>query len=297
MWLFAKERHPLPSRVVLSCLMFIGPAAFSAHLANTIYAVLSVPTLFGIATVFSFYFILRLSDELKDIDLDRVIFPERPIPSGRISPKDLRQGLAILFLLTPLFNIGSKHAFIAALVVVGYQVLMYRFFFIGNFLRRSPIINLVLHSPVFALIPAYSIFAAAGSMPASDRVLPLFDTALFVCMLWAPFCAWEVGRKLRPSALSDPYDIYSPVFGRLGALLCIALAQGFSTVIAWYLTVQWPLHWYYGILITLAYALSLGALLMFWLHPHRLFLNLRPFAEIFIGVVLVVQPFAFGLIL
>lgn len=294
MWSFMDERHPLPSRLALSCLVYLGPAAFTAHIRGEGPSIWSASTVTGILTVFNFYLILRLSDELKDKDLDAKTFPERPLPSGRVKPWDLQLGLITLFLLTLALNLGSGTAFFAAFGVLAYQFVMYRFFFIPDILRRRPLLNLVTHNPIFALIPLYPILAYAGATPTSAAELAWGKALAFTLMLWMPFLAWEIGRKLRAPEQDDPYDIYSPAMGRKGAVLSVLAAQTISACIALVFAATWSLGWMYVALVATAYALALTADLRLFLAPSESSARLQPSAEMFVGIMLAAQLVGFG---
>ena len=43
----------------------------------------------GAFTVFAFLLWLRIADDLKDYQTDLTLFPERPLPSGRVKKKDI----------------------------------------------------------------------------------------------------------------------------------------------------------------------------------------------------------------
>ena len=294
MWSFMEERHPLANRLALSSLIYLGPAAFLAHVHGKGPAPWSTSTLVGICTVFSFYLILRLSDELKDIELDSKNFPERPLPSRRVTPWDLQLGLILLFLLTPVLNLGTGIAFLAASGVLVYEFLMYRFFFIPDILRRRPLLNLVAHNPVFALIPLYSILLYAGESHASATTLAWGDIMAFTVMVWMPFLGWEVGRKLRAPEAEDPYDIYSPALGHAGAVWCVIAAQTISLSVALFLTLKWSLGWIYVSIIAAAFALALTANLRLLIAPSDSSARLKPFTEIFAASVLAAQLIGFG---
>ena len=55
-------------------------------------------------TVFSFLCWLRIADDFKDYELDCRLFKERPLPSGRVTKKDLKIFVSILIAVTLLLN-------------------------------------------------------------------------------------------------------------------------------------------------------------------------------------------------
>ena len=83
--------------------------------------------------------VMRMMDELKDLDKDRIAHPARPLPRGLISPEEVRSGLRIaigLLLVVSVF-IGLLWNPVAGVLLglsVGYSLLMYREFFAPDLL-------------------------------------------------------------------------------------------------------------------------------------------------------------------
>ena len=94
--IYQKEMYPIISRLLLGYLVF-GEIYFIILLNHGI-----IDVKFGIQelvcgfTVFSFLFWLRIADDFKDYELDCRLFKERPLPSGRVTKKDLGIFITIL---------------------------------------------------------------------------------------------------------------------------------------------------------------------------------------------------------
>ena len=102
--IYQKEMYPIISRLLLGYLVF-GEIYFIILLNHGI-----IDVKFGIQelvcgfTVFSFLFWLRIADDFKDYELDCRLFKERPLPSGRVTKKDLGIFITILIAITLVLN-------------------------------------------------------------------------------------------------------------------------------------------------------------------------------------------------
>ncbi|NCA18046.1 MAG: hypothetical protein EBS90_13565, partial [Betaproteobacteria bacterium] len=105
-WLkYVKERFPLVTYLLLSGAMCWSGASlfmvspFSAHIQTTL-------SMLGILL---FFFELRLMDEWKDFEKDKVAHPARPLPRGLIQPREVRigigTGIALMLAFTVLLGV------------------------------------------------------------------------------------------------------------------------------------------------------------------------------------------------
>lgn len=179
------------------------------------------------ASVFALLLLFRLSDDLKDRAHDRLLFPERPLPSGRVSASDVRWLMALAIGFVVLLNLHSLPKLLAAASAVGYIALLHRYLFIPRFLLARPVLNLAVHNPVFAAIAITALAAAAFSQDALERLDPT-SAGLFVAAVWMPFLGWELARKLSGAEVRPAYDVYSPVLGRTATLILAAGVQSLA---------------------------------------------------------------------
>jgi len=94
-WRFAVERFPAWATVPIAALLFAAPASFG-HPGPIEAAEGSLATFLGLLC-------LRIADDLEDLETDRVLHPERGLPSGRIDAARLREaGLALGVVLVAL---------------------------------------------------------------------------------------------------------------------------------------------------------------------------------------------------
>ncbi len=232
---YAKERFPIPVYAVLS-----GGFAFSGLLLfKDNFSWLGFTVSF--AGILLFFFELRLMDELKDIDKDVIAHPGRPLPRGLISRKDAHR--AVMFILFAmilyavaagiLLNLPSAISYLAATL---YLWLMYKEFFVGDWLEERPLLYAVSHQMI---IFAVCIFAVAVTDPEKC----LHPDALYLGLtILGSFFTYEICRKLDPKAhpaLKTYPSVYGPERTALIVILSTALA-GLGAIMLELSFLLWP---------------------------------------------------------
>ena len=166
----------------------------------------------------SFFFRMRLFDEIKDYEVDLKINPTRPLARGILSVIQVKKALLLLIIFELILAtfVGGWNSFIVHGLAIGYSLLMYEEFFIGDFLRP--------HLTTYAVTHTCSSFLLAISAGVAMTGISITDfhadTYIFFLMNWAFFNLFEFARKTfavseeRPGVLS-----YSNIFGRTGAWL------------------------------------------------------------------------------
>ncbi len=166
--------------------------------------------------------LLRLMDEVKDLDKDRVAHPERPLPRGALTPAEAKRGVAwgagVLFVVAVWIAVGrNPMAGVLYGGCVAFSLLMYREFFVPRFLGDRPLLYALTHQGI--VLPIYA-FATAVTIPTAALSAPvLWFTATG---LGASF-ALEVSRKLDPAA-HPVLQTYLHVYGPHRTVLVIATA-------------------------------------------------------------------------
>ena len=190
-----------------------------------------------------FMVLVRLADELKDYEKDKVAHPKRPLPRGLVTPAEVRRAIRVLF--------GAMGGYAAVLALAAgwpaaalyaastvWLWLMSEEFFAREALTPRPLFSAILHQLV--LFPLYG-FAVAVRGP--ELALGPPGLAYALANLGASM-GYEVGRKLDPTA--------HPVLGyyvvRHGSRRCALIITGFMLVAAagaWWLDgwqVLWPVE-------------------------------------------------------
>ena len=100
------------------------------------------PFMLSLLGTLLFFFELRLMDELKDYDKDKIANPGRPLPRGLLTPGQVKTAIRNIlwgmigfsFLLFAALNV---YAGICYFLLTGYLFLMYKEFFISKWLNNK----------------------------------------------------------------------------------------------------------------------------------------------------------------
>jgi len=168
-----------------------------------------------------FFFVLRLMDELKDYRKDLIAHPERPLPRGLLKPEAVERAIRFLVLGMVVFALAAAFvlnppAGICFLVITGWLWLMYREFYLGEWLVERPLLYAVSHQLILLPVCAFAVLVHDGGLVSSP---PTWFYGL--CVLGA-FFSYEICRKLDPGAhplLKTYLSLYGPP---ITALLVVA---------------------------------------------------------------------------
>lgn len=207
---YFKEMYPIIPRLVLG--FIVAMEIYFIVLLNQGI----VDFTFGIQeiicgfTVFSFLCWLRIADDFKDYELDCRLFAHRPLPSGRVTKKDLKVFATILIAFTLLINLTFMPNFLFCLILYTYGSLMAVWFFQKHKIQKSLPMALVTHNPVQMIMNIYII-----SFVIIKYNLEIFTlhNAMAVFTLYFPALIWEVSRKIRAPKDETEYVTYSKLFG------------------------------------------------------------------------------------
>lgn len=253
---YFKERFPIIPNVLVAWGMILS----SARLALPANA--SVPKVeFTLALIGGIIFLaqMRLMDELKDFEKDKIAHPDRPLPRGLFSPEEFSRwirifqatmfGIAILACFTLNLTAGFFFAF-----GTFYLYLMYREFFVGTQLARSPILYAITHQVITVPMIAFGFSAFEPQSYASMTFV------WFCLMLVSAFFAFEVGRKLDPKA-HPLLGTYLTTYGRSKTALLLLVLLG---ILMWSAT---NLGW--GKVMIPFGLISLCSLSLLWIAPQK----------------------------
>ncbi|MBF0312175.1 MAG: hypothetical protein HQK50_16325 [Oligoflexia bacterium] len=165
----------------------------------------------GAVTIMLTILFIRLFEDIKHYESDRRFFPEKPLPSGKITTKNLNTLIATISVLLFLINLKLKAAFFPFLVLFLFAFAMGKWFFIPHFMANNRIYTFLTHAPVVLLWNFYLIALAKAPYK-----VPLLTSEHFALAVWwaAPLWAWEIARKIRaPADEALPFHTYSRVLG------------------------------------------------------------------------------------
>lgn len=205
---FVQERFPLKASLPLTLILFGAPASL-VHLGK-------VEAARGLASTFVALLVLRIVDDLSDINRDALTDPARGTVSGRIDTLRLKQAALLgVFLLFVLNSSGRP------LLVVSMAAAYYAAFYV-----LKPFLPYGLHPPlVNAVFPAVFLYAASldgGFMDASLVLLALF--------VWCAVVAHDYAHSIHgpyegtPGVQSFPESLGSEGTAVLASLLFLSSA-------------------------------------------------------------------------
>jgi 4-hydroxybenzoate polyprenyltransferase len=293
---YLAEMYPIPTRLLASSLLYISIVAFMRNANHIGTPMVWFFTIVGIGSFFGIMLMARLMDELKDASIDRALFPDRPLPSGKVLESDIRFsiiGVAVLYLAV---NVWTGSLFFMALIVLGYCMLIFKHFFVPQKLRENLLLTLATHNVFVPIVYLYILTLFAVENGIALRNLDWSSALLMITMYWAMSFAWEIARKIRAPQEETEYVTYSKIFGPAGSVLIAASAQTLSFVIGLYF------YWTFSLSSLFLAILATGYATVIWGHARFIRqLNpatskLRPFAEAFILCVLVAQTLEHGLL-
>jgi 4-hydroxybenzoate polyprenyltransferase len=171
----------------------------------------------GAVTSLLFFFLLRIFDEFKDAEDDARYRPYRPVPRGLVTLRELAVTGFVVTAVQIALNLAVMPGMLIAWgIVIGYMLLMWREFFVAEWLKRRPILYMLTHMAVMPLIDFYTTglgWLNAGALP--PRGLEFFLTVTFLNGI-----VIEVGRKIRAAEQEETgVETYSALYGARRATL------------------------------------------------------------------------------
>jgi acyl-coenzyme A synthetase/AMP-(fatty) acid ligase len=190
---FMKQRVPIIANLILAFgLVYSAAAIANSNLHWSEVAFMVIGLLIFITE-------LRFMDELKDYEKDKVAHPTRPLPSGLVTTKQVNFLINATFALLVAWSAMSWYFFgkvtgACFSITTAWLFLMYKEFFIGEALSKSPIIYAITHQVIIVPVCLYVI-----SVIEPDMVFTAQSFGYCLIVL-SSFFTFEVGRKMDPNA-------------------------------------------------------------------------------------------------
>lgn len=216
-WKFTCERFdPLSHFIMIT--LFFGAHYFVADAIGTVTFTSIYSLLLFLGTAF-FFFKLRLYDEIKDYQTDLIHNPTRPLPRGLLKISDMKFGIKLCLALELLFfAVCSTQGVLGIVIAIGYSLLMYKEFFIGDLIGPRLTTYALTHTVVTVFL-SLAIFSSFSHHYIWEQRA---DFYYFSILSWSLFNIFEFGRKVyQPSEEKVEIDTYSKVWGKWGAVLLV----------------------------------------------------------------------------
>lgn len=211
--IYFKERYPIIPRIILGIILFLeihfiillnmGVTWKEVHLGPAEAT--------GAFTCFAFLLWLRIADDLKDFETDKKLFPDRPLPSGRVFKKDVMAACVIVQVIAIALNVlfmRENLIFLVILYIYGY--LMSKWFFQRAKIQPCLPLALITHNPVQMIINLYIVSFTV--IKYDIRPVTLVNI-LALWTLYFPALIWEISRKIKAPRDENDYTTYSKLFG------------------------------------------------------------------------------------
>lgn len=208
--IYFKEMYPIIPRLFLGLIVFFeiyfvlllnyGVTQFSFTAAEFV----------GSYTIFAFLLFLRVADDFKDRESDKKLFPDRPLPSGKVRESDLIIAVSFFMLAAIVLNILFMNNLPFFILLLIYGALMSVWFFKKAKISKSLPLALLTHNPVQMIMNIYIISFACIKYSLKPFTLSSFLVAM---TLYFPALIWEISRKIRAPHEETEYTTYSKLFG------------------------------------------------------------------------------------
>lgn len=227
---------------------FFGANAIMALIINNSTAVCSSPQslcchlriLGGFFLVWLIFFHMRLFDDIKDYETDKLVNKERPLPRGVLTTLEFGAGILSVVILEVVLaaSLGIK-VFSTYAVVFAFTLVMRQEFFIGDWLRPKMELYAITHT-FSACLMGCLIFSAVtdnfiNAMPWQYLAIAIGN--------WFVFNVFEFGRKtFAKNEEREGVDSYSMRLSPGGAviLLGINVFMAFSMLYLCCVNLSWP---------------------------------------------------------
>lgn len=221
--MYQAERFPLGTH--FPAIAFFFAAAYFTAQALTGQKPLHLGMTGTLAFVSTFLtmLLLRVFDEFKDFEDDKINHPERVVQRGIVTlPELARLGGAIFAGLILVNAPLGWQAWVAYGAVLAYLLLMRAEFFVPQWLKRHLMTYAITHQGIVPLLYLYLGVVAVGS---ADRIPPPFWLAILLAV-GVGLC-YEISRKFAaPEDESETLPTYTRRLGTLGAsivaFVCLA---------------------------------------------------------------------------
>ena len=210
MHIYMKERYPFIARLILGLIVFLE-IHFIILLNEGITTFdIGIQEVVGAYTVFAFLLWLRIADDLKDFDVDKRLFPDRPLARGAVFKKDVVILCAFFNLIAVVLNIIFMNNIVFFCILYFYGYLMSKWFFQKAKIQPSLPLALVTHNPVQMFVNLYIISFTVIKYDLSPVTI---TTIMTLWTLYFPALIWEVSRKIKAPKDENDYTTYSKLFG------------------------------------------------------------------------------------
>jgi hypothetical protein len=193
----------------------------------------------GMISGFGMMMLLRTFDDLKDVDIDKELFPDRAIPRGDVLKSDIQILSVTTFMILVVVNIGWGRGTIGYFaIMMVYALLTFQWFFAEEYHRKHLFFTMATHQPLPYMVNFFLIQTALFANGVSYAFTWEHFIVLFLFSL--PVTAWETGRKVRAVGHETEYETFSLLLGVKIATMIPFIAVLLTSACAFY--IGWRLN-------------------------------------------------------
>ncbi len=216
LYAYSKERFPIINMMLFTILFFTVVSVAQYSIGGLVK--IGWKEVAGAAAVISFFFRLRVFDEIKDYAIDTINHPHRILQSGKIELKHLiwLSAVSTLAEITWCVIVGNQ-VLLFWLIAFVYSLLMRYEFFVSIFLKKRLLMYAFSHMLIMPLIIIW-IWSAYASVNSHQGLFLLASLSLLSGF------SFEIARKIHsPESEKETIDSYSKTMGYTASILLVLL--------------------------------------------------------------------------
>ena len=285
---FINERFPLYTHLLLIFSFYFGTILLFSRI-NPVNNWFNYKIILGMVNILLIFLQLRVFDEIKDYKTDLVIHPERPLARGLLSLKEAKIIAFIIILFEFAISLFiSMFSTVFLLFVIVYSLLMYKEFFVKEFLSKRIFLYAITHTPITGLIILY-IFSIYHNIIKFN-----LSTSFLLIIGFFQAIIFEFSRKtLILEKEKDKMDTYSKKIGFTKATLLVLLIFLITLFFVLYLGVLLKLSLFY-LICNISYGiLYILITIVFFIIKNKVMMNtfhlLSAFFIVFFNIIAIAE--------
>jgi 4-hydroxybenzoate polyprenyltransferase len=176
----------------------------------------------GVITLYLTFFRLRAFDEMKDVDIDNRLHPNRPVQRGIVTLNELAIAAMVAVMIEISLNLMlGRGALILYAALMTFTLLMFKEFFVRDWLRTDIFLYATTHVTALGLcgVYAYLLWPMTTHNPISTTPVVLYGASCYLLGL-----LFEMTRKM-PSTTDERSGVpsFTKRFGTTGAWLLVGV--------------------------------------------------------------------------
>ena len=199
---WANERFPLAGTGAMLLCLYLAALVYGRALTHEGSIEVSPGDLGAFLAVWAFFLTIRVLDEHKDYERDRVAHPDRVLQRGLVTLGQLRvlgaAAVAVQLAVSLLADGGVGPVTLWWLALVGFVALTAKEFFVGEWLDRRLLLYVLAHLPLWSL--AVSWMVQMGARPDSLPASAAWAGVLGFLLPWGA----DLARRIAPADLQGP---------------------------------------------------------------------------------------------